>query len=297
MSPRKEALLGVALVVLYTGAISCADAITKHIASGYTAPQLFAISGLAVAGLCMLVTRPAGTVPRTRLWRPTLARCALGIVASVAFFLSFRLLPMAEVFLFIGLMPIMSATLSGPMLGERLQPGTWFALALGALGVFFLFPDGLHNIGAGHAVALCAAITGSLSLVLARYISNRERASLAQVFYPNLAMGAVMALALPFVWRPMGTAELLLVAAYSVALFAARWLCVLALRLLPVHVVTLLMSLQFVWMVWLGGRFFGEVPGMHVYIGAAVVTAAGAVLVLQRMMPQPGAEPVSKSPT
>ncbi|WP_270733031.1 DMT family transporter [Shimia sp. Alg240-R146] len=294
MNPRKEALLGVVLVVLYTGAISFADAITKHIAGNYAAPQLFAISGLAVAGFCLLVTRPSGTLPRTSLWRPTLVRCALGILASLAFFLSFRLLPMAEVFLFIGLMPIMSATLSGPVLGERLQPSTWLALALGAVGVFFLFPDGVHNIGAGHAVALCATFTGSLSLVLARYISNREQASLAQVFYPNLALGGAMALALPFVWQPMGSVELALVAAYSVALFAARWLCILALRLLPVHVVTLLMSLQFAWMVWLGGRFFGEVPGMHVYIGAAVVVMAGAMLVLQRMMPQAGAKPVGK---
>ncbi|MCP4817619.1 MAG: DMT family transporter [Shimia sp.] len=290
MTARRDTLTGVALVVLYTGAISIADAITKKIAGGFEAPQLFALSGLAVACLCLLVSRPAGQVPKTQYPVATLLRSVCGVVGSVAFFLSFRHLPMAEVFLFIGLMPIISATLSGPVLGEKLRPGSWGALAVGLLGTVFLFPSGFEDIGIGHAVALFAAVTGSFSLVLARFVSRREPGSLAQVFYPNLMLGAVMCVALPYVWLPMAWMDWALVGAYSVALFAARWICILALRLLPVHVVTLLMSLQFLWMVWLGHRFFGEQPGLHVYIGAIVVAGAGAVLVVQRLAPQQDAK-------
>jgi len=293
MSARKETVIGVILVLIYTGAISLADAITKQIAGHYEAPQLFAVSGLAVAGLCLVAARPAGRVPRTDFAVPTAARCVLGVLASLAFFLAFRFLPLAEVFLFIGLMPIISAALSGPVLGEPVRPATWGALVIGGLGVFFLFPAGVHDIGPGHAIALFAATSGSLSMVLSRYISNRENRSLAQVFYPNLTLGAVMCLALPFVWQPMSAMEWALVGAYSLALFAARWLCVLALKLLPVHVVTLLMSLQFLWMVWLGNRFFGEQPGLHVYVGAVVVAGAGAVLVIQRLSPRRATEAVT----
>ena len=42
-------------MVLYTGFISSADAITKLIAGGYAAPQMYALSGLMVMGL-----RPVG---------------------------------------------------------------------------------------------------------------------------------------------------------------------------------------------------------------------------------------------
>ncbi|MCP4822132.1 MAG: EamA/RhaT family transporter, partial [Shimia sp.] len=98
MTARRDTLTGVALVVLYTGAISIADAITKKIAGGFEAPQLFALSGLAVAGLCLLVSRPAGHVPKTLYPVATLLRSVCGVVGSVAFFLSFRHLPMAEVF-------------------------------------------------------------------------------------------------------------------------------------------------------------------------------------------------------
>lgn len=286
MTSRKQVLWGVGLAICYTAAIAAADGITKHIAGGYEAPQLFALSGVLVAAFCLLIGRPVGTVPKTRQWRPTAARCVLTIVGSLAFFWAFRLLPLAEVFLFIGLMPVISATLSGPVLGERLSAGTWAALAVGMLGVFFLFPAGWQDIGLGHAVALFAALTGATSLVLSRYVSNREAGNLAQVFYPNLALGLAMGLALPFVWQPMALADVALVGAYSVALFAARWLCVVALRLLPVYVVTLLMSLQFLWMVWMGHRFFGEQPGLHVYVGALIVIGAGVVLVAQQMAPR-----------
>jgi drug/metabolite transporter (DMT)-like permease len=286
LSARKDVFVGVALMVVYTGAISFADAITKHIASGFAAPQLFAVSGLVVAALCLVAGRPFGSVPRTRFVGHMVVRCALGVAASIAFFSAFRELAMAEVFLFVGLMPIISAALSGPVLGERFQVRTWIALCIGVLGVFCLFPRGIHDFGVGHLAAGVAVLSGSLSLVLARFATNRENQSLAQVFYPNLTLGLVMCVALPFVWRPMSGTEWALVGAYSVALFVARWLSILALKLLPVHVVTMLMSLQFVWMVWMDATVFGVATPGHVYFGAFIVTGAGTVLVWQRMLPQ-----------
>ncbi|MFT4961108.1 MAG: hypothetical protein ACI92Z_002194, partial [Paracoccaceae bacterium] len=49
----RAATLGAGLVVIYTALISSADAITKFIAGGYAAPQLFCLSGLIVMGLCL----------------------------------------------------------------------------------------------------------------------------------------------------------------------------------------------------------------------------------------------------
>jgi len=49
--------IGAGLAVVYTVLISCADAITKLIAGGYAAPQLFALSGAIVVGLSILADR------------------------------------------------------------------------------------------------------------------------------------------------------------------------------------------------------------------------------------------------
>jgi len=65
-------LTGTGLVVVYTLMISSADAITKFIANGYAAPQLFALSGVIVATLSWGTARfgntPSSSAP------PTLAR-------------------------------------------------------------------------------------------------------------------------------------------------------------------------------------------------------------------------------
>ena len=279
--------LGVALTALYTALIASADAITKMFAHGYAAPQLFAISGLIVAGLAVLSNRagPKKRGMRTRCPRAMAIRVVATVAGSVAFYMAFRLLPFAEVFLFIALIPLMTALLSGPVLGEVVRPQAWGALTLGTIGVLCLFPGGISDIGAGHLVAFAAVALGTVSMMASRYIGQRDDNLLAQVFYPNLTLALVMLIALPFVWKPMGLADLGWAVCYAVLLFGARWVLVRAFSLLPAYVVTPLMNLQFVWMVGLGALAFGEWPHAMVFVGAAIIICAGVWLVWEQTMP------------
>ena len=281
------AALGAGLVLIYTALISSADAITKLIAGGYAAPQLFCFSGLIVVGLSVLADRHPGQRRglHTGCPRAMALRSGATVLAAVSFFYAFRFLPFAEVFLFIGLMPILAGLMSGLVLREHVRPAAWVALAAGFVGVACLFPNGIQGISVGHLWALSAAVFGTFSMVLARYIGRFETNALAQVFYPNLAIFVTMAMALPFVWKPMPVADLAWVAAYAGLLFAARWLLVVALRLLAAYAVTPLMNLQFVWMVILGALFFGEMPAPGTYLGVAIVVGSGMFLVWDQFTP------------
>ena len=287
---------GAGLVVLYTGFISSADAITKLIAGGYAAPQMYALSGLMVMGLSLLADRHPSQRQGLRTTRPfaMAIRSAATVVAALAFFNAFRLLPFAEVFLFIGLMPLLAGLMSGLILGEHVRPAAWAALAAGFVGILCLFPDGLAAVSRGHGWALLASVSGTLSMVMARYIGRHESNALAQVFYPNAALAAVMALALPFVWRPMGLADLGWVAAYAGFLFLARWVLVVALRMMPAYVVTPLTNLQFVWMVILGAVFFAEVPAAGTYLGVMIVVGSGMFLLWDQMVPHEDRRPLGR---
>jgi len=287
---RTAALAGAGLVVIYTALIAGADGITKLIAGGYAAPQMYCLSGLMVMGLSVLADRH----PRQRLGLATCCPRAMAlrsgatVVAAVSFFQAFRLLPFADVFLFIALMPILAGLMSGPILRERVRPAAWVALAAGAVGVLCLFPGGLQSISTGHLYAFSAAVFGTFSMVMARFIGQYESNALAQVFYPNMAIFGSMALLLPFVWVPMPVADLAWVAGYALLLFGARWLLVVALRLLAAYAVTPLMNLQFIWMVVLGALAFGEWPGAGTYLGVAILIASGAYLVWDQLAPQTG---------
>jgi len=286
-------LAGAGLVVAYTALISSADAITKLVAGGYAAPQMYCLSGLMVMGLSVLADRH----PRQRRGLATRCPGAMAlrsgatVIASVAFFQAFRLLPFADVFLFVALMPILAGLMSGPILREHVRPAAWAALASGAVGVMCLFPSGSGSVSAGHLYALAAALFGTFSMVMARFIGRHESNALAQVFYPNLAIFCTMGLALPFVWVPMPASDLSLVAAYAGLLFVARWLLVVALRMLAAYAVTPLMNLQFVWMVGLGALGFGEWPGAGTYLGVAIVIGSGLYLLWDQAAPGIGARP------
>jgi len=289
----KNTLIGTAFVLIYTALMSSADAITKLLSGGYGAPQLYVLSGLIVVMLSVgadrIKAKPQGL--RTSCKGAMALRSMMTVIAVTAFFYAFRELAFAEVFIFIGMVPLFAGLLSGPILGEKLRPAAWMALAAGFIGVICLFPGGVSNITMGHGIALIASFSGTLSMVIARYIGQRESNALAQVFYPNLALVAVMALALPFVYKPMPMADIGWAASYAVLLFGARWLLVVALRLLPAYAVTPLMNLQFVWMVILGAVFFGEVPATNIYLGVAIVIGSGLYLIYDQFAPKPVAEP------
>lgn len=286
---------GVALTALYTLLISGADAITKQFAATYAAPQLFALSGGLVALLCLLVQRGKSQGQRglkTTCPGAMMVRVIATVLGTIAFFYAFKLLPFADVFLFIAIIPLLAALLSGLVLRERVGPQAWGALTLGVIGVACLFPAGLSSIGVGHLVAFAAVLMGAVSMVASRYIGTREGTLLLQVFYPNLALMVVMSAALPFVYKPMATADVAWAVTYAILLFAARWVLVAALRALPAFVVTPLMNLQFLWMVALGIVIFGERPDTSVYIGATIMVLAGAWLVWDQARPKPASHAV-----
>ena len=280
----RGALTGAVLVCIYTAFISSADAITKLIAGGYAAPQMFCLSGLLVAGLCVCFSK--GRELQTSCPRAMSFRAAATVLAALSFFYAFRLLPFADVFLFIGLMPLFAGVMSGLILKEHVRMSAWIALASGFVGVLCLFPQGLQELGAGHAWALAASVFGTFSMIMARYIGRVEQNALAQVFYPNLALFVVMGLALPYVWQPMNSADIAWVAVYAALLFVARWVLVVALRLLAAYAVTPLMNLQFVWMVILGAVFFGEWPTASTLLGVAIVMSSGVYLVWDQITPK-----------
>ena len=106
MTVSRTALVGAGLVALYTGAIAAADGITKLVAGSYAAPQLFALSSGLVILLSLGAARKSGEGLRVRSRGAMALRSVLTVLAAIGFFQAFRLLPFADVFLFIALVPL-----------------------------------------------------------------------------------------------------------------------------------------------------------------------------------------------
>lgn len=283
---RNTALLGTLLTLLNTLLATGADAISKTLIRTYAAPQLVFLAGLVALFLLFGIGRFSGyrMVFHTGAPLAMAARAVAGVVAVTSFFYAFRYLPFAEVFIFIGIMPCLSAVLSGAFLGERVNSRSWVALVMGFVGLLCLFPAGIHSIQFGHIIGALASFSGTLSIVLSRHISKRDTHSLAQVFYQQVANVVVMAIALPQVASamPLGDVGLLLV--YALVVFATRWLMVVAVRMLPAFIVMQIINVQFLWMVILGKLLFNETTATYVYLGAGLIVLSGLYLVSAEIM-------------
>ncbi|MBN2630556.1 MAG: DMT family transporter [Rhodobacteraceae bacterium] len=287
---RHPVTVGVGFLIASTLAATLADGTVKDLSERLQAPQVFFLSGLIMAGLSLMAARAGAGLGlfTTNCLKTTVpgllaARSVATVGASLRFFYAIAKIPLAEIFLFVGLMPLMSALMSKRLLGERVDGTAWAGLGLGLLGIVMLFPSGFSGITAGHLAGFGGALLGTVSLVLSRLMARREVNTLVQVFYPNLALAAAAALMLPAVWQPPGLVDVGRIALYSTLLFLARWSMVLVMERLRAPVALPLMNVQFVWMVAVGYVAFGEVPAVTTVFGALMVMAAGAIALLEQV--------------
>lgn len=280
-------LYGTMLMVAYTLLITLSDAITKYLAQSYKAPQLLCIVALFIALMSLgsghLRGRRGRASLHTRCPKVMLLRSALTVLATVMFFHALASLQLAQVFLFIALIPLMSALMSGPILGEHVHLSAWVALGFGFLGVLSMFEVDLGAVTTGHICAFIGSLSGTLSIVLARYIGRIEDNALAQVFYPQSAVFVTMLFLAPLGWKPMPVFDIVLALSCALVLFSARLVLVIALRHLTAYAVTPLMNIQFVWMVLIGMVVFNEVPDSGTLLGVLIVMASGVYLVYDQM--------------
>ena len=282
-------LSGVALLLVSTLAATLGDGTIKDLSHRLAAPQVFFLSGVLMAVFSLLAARAGAglglfSTSCLRSKAPGLlaVRSAATVLASLGFFYAIALIPLAEIFLFVGMMPLMAAFISRLMLGESVPPAGWVGMVLGVMGVAMLFPDGFSGLTLGHVAGFVGALSGTVSLVVARMISRRDPNTLVQVFYPNLALALVALLMLPSLWVPMALLDLGQIVLYSALLFVARWTMVLVMQRLQAPVALPLMNVQFVWMVVVGFVFFAEVPTAGTVMGAILVMVAGIIALTQQ---------------
>jgi len=291
--PSNAVFGGAILVVVYTLISASSDAAAKFISGDFAAPQLFALSGGLVALFSVLGAARKGNLKdlKTAHPIPIAIRSVMTLASASLFFYAMREITLAEIFVFVGLMPIMAALLTPLVLNESVDSKAWVALVVGFVGVLFLFPSGIVGLSNGHAIAFAACLTGVVSMVMARLVGKTENKPLALLFYPHLLMFVVMGIALPFVFKPMTGFEFGIAALYSALLFVGRFILVRALALAPTHIVMPIMNVQFVWMVGLGTVFFSEIPTPNILVGAFIVIGSCLFLVRQAVSEQKKAKP------
>ncbi|APE42108.1 EamA family transporter [Sulfitobacter alexandrii] len=223
-------------------------------------------------------TRAENLRPRDPLWAAV--RTAAVVIGGFCAFYAFAVLPLAETYAILFAAPLMITVLSVPLLGEVVRFHRWMAVLVGLAGVIVVLRPGSADLGLGHLAALVAAFGSALAGVVMRKIGSTERREVL-LLYPLLANFAVMLCILPFVYEPMPLADLGMVLLIAFLAIVAMSLMIRAYTLADAAIVAPMQYSQIIWATLFGWLFFGETSDALTFVGAGIIIASGAYIVLR----------------
>ncbi|HEX6143194.1 MAG TPA: DMT family transporter [Geminicoccaceae bacterium] len=255
---------------------SLMDAVVKTLAVRYPAPEIVLGNGLVMLMVVAAMTLRRGGLAHLRTRRPglQLLRGLASTLAATAAFFAFSRIPLADAYAIIFTTPLLVTLLSVPFLGEVVGWRRTAAVVVGFMGVMIMLQPGQGELGAGNLAALIAAFGAATGIIVMRKLATSE-STVSIALYSNLTVVIALGLPLP-AYGVMPTAADLGLFLLSGGLgSAALLLLISAYRLAPAALVAPLQYSQMIWGVLLGILIFGDLPGLHVLIGGAIVAASG----------------------
>ena len=206
------------------------------------------------------------------------AIAALLAVSSSSFFIALNYTSVANVLFMQALAPIIAAAF-GTMIGDRVAPRTWVAMAVALAGVALMVGGPGRPSAVGLTLSLVMSVSFAATLVLTRH---RRDVSMAPAMC--LSQVAVFVLAAPFAQpQQVGALDLTLFALLGIAQIGLGFIFLtIGARLIPAGEVALITLLEIVlgplW-VWL---FLSEGPSAATFTGRHDRARSGAAPVARR---------------
>lgn len=264
------------LWILATGTMFVTlDAIAKHLSQSYPVAQVtwarFALPGVALP--ILLGKRFLATL-NTRRPGLQIVRASLLLVGTGLLFLALRYIPLADANAISFVNPLLLTALSMPLLGERVAPRQWSAVALGLLGALVIIRPGM---GVAHWAA--SLVVGSAALFALYHIATRflarSDAPLTTLLYTSLVTAAASSALVPWVWIAPDARGWTLMAAMGLSNGIGTFTLIKAFSAAPAAVVSPFQYVSLIWATLFGFVLFGDLPDGWTVLGALVIAGSG----------------------
>jgi len=220
--------------------------------------------------------------PMSHFWRGVIGTSAMGLG-----FAGLALLPLPEVTALSYAAPILTVIFAAMFLGERVHAFRLFAVGLGMAGVMVVLAPQLTavsegDLGArqalGAMLVLMSATFAALAQIFIRKMVAFERAATV-VFYFTVTSTLLSLLTIPFGWvLPSGRDAMFLVAAGLMG-GIGQGLLTSAYRFAHASVVAPFDYASMLFAIAIGYVIFAEVPARATLAGAALIVAAGILII------------------
>lgn len=203
-----------------------------------------------------------------------ISRGALAAGSAICFIIGIRYVPLADAVAVTFVAPFLVTVLGALILGEKVGPRRWMAVAIGFLAVLIVFRPGLGVFHPAMLLILIAACFFALRQIVSRVLSGKDPTE-TTVAYTALTASLILSLPLPFFWQTPNAADipflvgLALLAAIGEVLVIKALELAEAVALAPIHY-----SLM-IWGTFYGYVVFGDFPDIWTWIGAGIIMITG----------------------
>ncbi|MGB3337928.1 MAG: DMT family transporter [Devosia sp.] len=286
----------IVLTLITIGVFGIQDAISKVLVQTYSPFQITMMRywGFAAFSL-LLVMRQAplrqalnSKVPMWQVLRGVL------LMADIWFFaLALRTVPLGELQAITVVYPLLVTLFAIPILGEKVGVFRFVAVGVGFAGALVIVRPGGLPLDWGVAFALASATLYSVYIVITRKVSQFDSAATSMTY--TAIIGLVLSAAVGvFFWQPMGWGDVLMVVIIMATTCAGHGLMVFALSMAPASVVQPFNYFSLPWAIALSAVVFGHWIDPISLAGAAIIVAAGLVVMARERMKR---VPVVADPT
>ncbi len=272
---RSALLMGAGIALLTAN-----DAASKYLVHSYPVGQVICLRQLAT----LLVIIPYLTFMqrwgqlRVTDWNGQVVRGLLFVIGSAFIVWSLGELPLATAITMLFASPIFMVLFSAPVLGERVGRHRWIAVVGGFAGVLIIMRPGGEAFQWALLMPVIGAMVNALRDVLTRKLSRTET-SLAILFWSNIILMTGGAFTAPFGWVAVDGHGAFWFIAAGIFNGLAHFLIIEALRTGEASMVAPIRYTALLWAALIGFVVWGELPGIWLWAGAAVIVASNLYMI------------------
>tara|TARA_R110002049_G_scaffold29972_2_gene102000 strand:- start:89952 stop:90932 length:981 start_codon:yes stop_codon:yes gene_type:complete len=306
-SPQSRAGLAILFVLAGVAAISVNDMLIKRLSGGYPLHQIvFTRSAVGILlGLALVQMEGGLHLLKTRQPGMHLLRGTLVVISNMSFFLALAVLPLAEATALFFAAPLFITLLSIPILKEKVGPLRLGAVIVGFAGVMIMqrpwaSDASLHASRLVLLLPVLAALTYALNQLMTRKLGVTTKASVLSVyiqlvfivvsltffivagdgrFIDSNSAAPLQFLLRAWIWPEQGDLWVFAVLGLNVAIIG--YCLSQAYRMGDAATVAPFEYIGLPLAVFWGFIIFGDLPSWEVWVGIALILAAGLFVFLR----------------
>ena len=275
---EQSARLGIALMIATTFVFAVQDGISRHLAGTYNVWMVVMIRYWFFAAFVIAISsrRPGGIRAAAATDQPVL-QIVRGLLLAgeiCVAVLGFVWLGLVESHAIFAAYPLIITLLSGPILGEKAGWRRWAAIGVGFAGVLIILQPGIRVFSPIAIIPLISATMFALYGLLTRYAARKDDAGTS--FFWTGVVGAVAMTGIGiWFWEPMTPTDSAWMAALCVTGAFGHWLLIKCYDVAEASAVQPFAYFQLIFASLIGLLVFRETLELNVFVGGAVIVAAG----------------------